>query len=80
MSGNKCQHGEKYAVKFCTFMEENIKGIQKDFMVNWSDGTRKELGYMVSVKGVGKQKHVFNFCPFCGGELLNPEIFEGDTE
>ena len=80
MSDNKCQAGEKYAVKFCTFMEENIKGIQKDFMVNWSDGTRKELGYMVSAKGVGKQKHVFNFCPFCGGELLNPKIFEGDAE
>lgn len=80
MSENKCQYGEKYAAKFCSFMQENIKGIRKDMMVSWKGGQRKELGQMISAAGVDKKKHVFNFCPFCGGEVLNPKIFEDDAQ
>lgn len=69
----KCKVGKKYAESLCVFMQENFKGIQKDTMVSWDKNTRDQLGIMVSTKS-GKEKHVFNYCPFCGGELFNQSL------
>lgn len=69
----QCKAGKKYAESLCVFMKEDYKGIQKDMMVSWENNQREKLGTMVSTK-VGKEKHVFNYCPFCGGELLNQSL------
>lgn len=73
---DKCKPGVKYAESLCVFMQESYTGIVKHQMVDWSGGSRKQLGIMVAIKK-GKEKHLLNYCPFCGGELLNADMFGG---
>lgn len=74
----KCSYGKKYAENLCPHMESGIKGIYTENAVEYSSEGRVPLGIVVFMKQ-GKEKHLLNFCPFCGGELLNPSIF-GETK